>query len=449
MAAEQRRRCAAGGVAGRVASIDSTTGALRMTSLDERERVAEPGNPLHVLLDPAMRIDPHPTLARLRAASPLVTPDGTVVVGDYASCLDVMRNPAMGNDTLDSPGLRGLVPNSGAKQVLDSIFFMDGGDHGRQRRLISKAFTPRITARYRPWIENIVDELFSEIAGADEFDAVGEFANLLSIRIICELLDVPMSDVDVLKEWSDDLALATELPTLVAGFRRLGLLSPEELAVVDRTCASMHAYFADLIFKRRRAPGEDLVSSLIRTEDRGQTLARHEVTNVLVTLFAAAHESVTNLITNGILALHHHRDQLALLRADPALAAPMADEVLRYDAPVQLTARVALSPTTVAGLDVDAGTVVILLLAAANRDEAEFPEADRFLISRTTKRMQLAFGAGPHFCIGSSLTKLEAELAFRAVAERFTEFEVDEGSLEYRRHVVVRGLRKMTVRVSR
>lgn len=403
-------------------------------------------NPLHALLDPAMRVDPHPVLAELRAASPLVTPDGTVVVGDYANCVGVMRNPHMGNDTLDSPGLRGLVPGSGAKQVLDSIFFMDGDEHLRQRKLIAKAFTPRITSRYRSWIEGIIDEIFPAGAGDGSFDAVTEFANILSIRVIRELLDVPVDDVEQLKEWSDDLALATELPSLVAGFRRLGLLSPAEMATVDRTCAAMHGYFADLIFKRRRSPGDDLISSLIHTEDNGQTLARHEVTDVLVTLFAAAHESVTNLITNGILALHRNRDQLALLRADPSLAGPMVDEVLRYDAPVQLTARVATAATTIGDLPVPAGTVVILLLAAANRDDAEFGDGDHFRIDRRTKRMQLAFGAGPHFCIGSSLTKLEAELAFRAVAERFTDFDVDERSLVYRRHVVVRGLARMTVR---
>jgi len=360
-----------------------------------------------------------------------------------------MRDPVMGNDTLDSPGLRGLVPNSGAKQVLDSIFFMDGEEHLRQRRLIAKAFTPRITSQYRSWIEGIIDEIFPAGSAGGSFDAVTEFANVLSIRVICELLEVPAADVDQLKEWSDDLALATELPSLVAGFRRLGLLSPAEMATVDRTCAAMHGYFADLIFKRRRSPGDDLISSLIRTEDNGQTLARHEVTDVLVTLFAAAHESVTNLITNGILALHRNRDQLDLLRADPALADPMVDEVLRYDAPVQLTARVATAPTTIGDLPVAEGTVVILLLAAANRDAAEFEDADGFRIGRRSKRMQLAFGAGPHFCIGSSLTKLEAELAFRAVAQRFTEFEVDEQSLLYRKHVVVRGLERMTVRFSR
>lgn len=352
----------------------------------------------------------------------------------------------MGNDTLASPELRDLVPNSGPQQVLDSVFFMDGADHGRLRRLISKAFTPRITAKYEPWIQSIVDDLFGDFIDKGSFDGVRDFSNLLSIRIICELLNIPMTDVEMLKEWSDDLALATELPTLVAGFRRLDLLSADELARVDRTCAAMHAYFADLIYKRRKNPGDDLVSSLIQTEDRGQKLARHEVTDVLVTLFAAAHESVTNLISNGLLALYRHPDQLRLFRADHSLGPSLVEEVLRYDAPVQLTARVALSPSKVGELEVEAGTVVILLLAAANRDEAEFPEADRFKVDRQTISKQLSFGGGPHFCIGSSLTRLEAEIAFRAVAERLGEFEVDEDSLVYRRHVVVRGLQSMTVR---
>jgi cytochrome P450 len=240
--------------------------------------------------------------------------------------------------------------------------------------------------------------------------------------------------------------LAAEFPALVAGFRSTAMFHPEDFARTDRTGTAMHAYFADLIHKRRRDPGEDLLSSLLSTRDRGESLARHEVTNVLVTLFAAAHESVTNLISNGILALHRHSDQLAAYRADPSTGRLLVEEVLRYDAPVQLTARVAVSPTVVGGLDVEPGTIVILLLAAANRDSARYPAADEFIADRRTRTMQLAFGAGPHFCIGAAMARLQAELALRAVAERFAEFEVDEESLAYRRHVVVRGLSSMSVR---
>ncbi|MFH8371757.1 cytochrome P450 [Streptomyces sp. NPDC018031] len=406
-------------------------------------------NPLYALLDPAVRPDPHPVLAGIREAGPLRVDDGLVIVGDYRGCLQVMRDSAMGSDTLGSPRLRGVLPAGGTQQVLESIFFMDPPDHGRQRRLISKAFTPRITSRYEPWIGRILDGLFAEFEGRDTFDGVADFANRLSLGTICELMEIPPGDAAMLKEWSDELALATEVPTLVAAFGSSEMFSTEELAGFGSTSVAIHAYFADLIHKRRRSPGEDLISSLIHTEDEGRTLARHEVTNVLLNLFAAAHESVTNLITNGILALSRNPAQAALLRRDPSIAPLLVEEVLRYDAPVQLTARVALAPTRVGDLDIEPGTVVILLLAAGNRDEAEFPGADRFLADRRTKGIGLAFGAGPHFCIGASLARLEAAMAFRSLTERFDDFSVDEESLAYRPHVVVRGLRTMTVRFRR
>ncbi|XVQ90287.1 cytochrome P450 [Microbispora siamensis] len=327
---------------------------------------------------------------------------------------------------------------------------MDPPDHGRQRRLVSKAFTPRITARYEPWIRGIVEDLLPAEAGSGSggqgsFDAVRDFAGRLSMRTICELMDIPSGDVNMLKDWSDELALATEVPTLVAAFRTWEVFSPEELAGFGRASVAIHAYFADLIHKRRRHPGDDLISSLIRTEDQGHTLVRHEVTNVLATLFAAAHESVTNLVSNGLLALSRNPGQFAALRDDPSLAPRLVEEVLRYDAPVQLTARVALAPTRLGPAAVEPGTIVILLLAAAGRDDAAYPDAGRFLADRSAGGMGLSFGAGAHYCIGSSLARLEAAIAFTGVARRLTGFEVEEESLAYRRHVVVRGPRQMTV----
>ncbi|WP_406190998.1 MULTISPECIES: cytochrome P450 [unclassified Streptomyces] len=402
-------------------------------------------NPLHALLDPQVRPDPYGIHAELRESSPLRVDEGLVIVGDYRSCLAAMRNPALGSDTLKSSWLKGVLPQSEAP-VLDSIFFMDPPDHPRKRRLISKAFTPRITARYEPWIQGLVDGAISEIADKDSFDGVRDYANRLSMGTICELMDLPPSDVPMLKEWSDQLALATELPTLVAAFRNSEMFSAEQLAGFDRTSMAIHAYFADLIHKRRKKPGEDLISSLIQTEEEGHSLTRHEVTNVLLNLFAAAHESVTNLISSGMLILSRYPDQLSLLRDDPSIAPLLVEEVLRYDAPVHVTARVALSSTCVGEIDVEPGTIVILLLAAGNRDEAEFPQADRFQGNRKTKGIGLAFGAGPHFCLGASLAKLEAEIALKAFAERLTDFTVDEDSLTYRPHVVARGLQSMTVR---
>nr|AEU17896.1 putative P450 oxygenase [Streptomyces antibioticus] len=402
-------------------------------------------NPLYALLDPAALRDPYPVLARIREASPVVVDDGMLIVGDYKTCLDLLRSPVMGSETLASDRLKAALPADYREQinVIDSIFFLDPPDHTRQRRLISKAFTPRITAKYEPWIQSIVDGLFSGFAEKGSFDAVRDLATRLSMGTICELMDIPSGDMAMLRKWSDDLALATEVP-LLAALGSSEMFSTDELAGFGRTAVSIHAYFADLIHKRRKKPGDDLITSLLQTEDQGQTLARHEVTNVLLNLFIAAHVSVTNLISNGILALWRNPDQLELLRNDPSIAPLLVEEVLRYDAPVQLAARLALAPTQVGGVDVEPGTFVVLLLAAANRDEAEYPQADRFLGSRRTKGIGLAFGAGPHYCIGASLAKLEAEIALKAVAG-LTDFAVDEESLAYRRHVVVRGMQSMTV----
>jgi cytochrome P450 len=184
---------------------------------------------------------------------------------------------------------------------------------------------------------------------------------------------------------------------------------------------------------------------LLLSESQGERLTRFEVTNILSTLFAAAHESTTNLISNGILALLRYPDQLAVLRRDPGVIRTLVEEVLRYDPPVHLVARAATEPRQIGDIDVEPGTIICLLLAAANRDPAEFPEPDKFDVTRQPKRQALSFGAGSHFCVGSALAKLEAEIALSAFAERLNEPELDEDSLVYRRHIVVRGLKRTIV----
>lgn len=400
-------------------------------------------NPLFPLLDHSVRRDPYAILAELRAASPVHAGD-LVVVGDHANCMAVLRNPAMGNDTLGYPSIAEVLPQSSSVRVLDSLFFMDPPEHGRQRNLISKSFTPRITGRYEPMIRGIVDDVYADLAARGSFDVV-EYATRVSLGVIRELMAIPDGDVAMLKDWSDELALATEVPTLSAAFRSAELFSEEEVGGFAKTSFEIHAYFADLIHKRRRQPGDDLISSLIEVREGGESLTRPEITNVLLNLFAAAHESVTNVISSGVLALHRNRDQLALLRERREIAPLMVSELLRYDTPVQLTARVVLRRTTVGELQVEPGVVVVLLLAAGNRDEAAFPGADRFEADRKPKSTQLSFGAGPHYCIGAALAKQEAEIALSAFATRPSEFEADEDALDYRQHVVVRGLRTLPV----
>lgn len=406
-----------------------------------QERVASRDNPLYRLLEPETLADPYPLLAKWRESGPIETEDGSLIISDYATCMAILRDhAAMGNDTLASPAMRKVFPEATEEPVLNSIFFLDDPAHGRQRRLVTKAFTPRITARYEPWITGIVAELFAKFIADGEFDGVEDLATALSLGVIAKLLDIPAEDIPLLRAWSSDMALSTELPTLVASFHNAEVFTRDELIRLTQTSTTVHTYFADLIFKRRKNLGEDLISSLIRTEHEGRKLSRREITNTVATVFIAAHESTTNLITNGLLALSRHPGQLELLRQDPSLAIDCVDESLRYDCPILLIGRVALEGKRVNGIDIDKDTIVTLVIGSGNRDEREFPQADEFRIQRRSKSMGLAFGVGAHYCLGNSLAKLEAQIVFRTVAERLREFHVHEDSLSYRRHVVVRGL---------
>lgn len=415
--------------------------SIRTPVLDE--------NPLIGLMDRAIRADPYPYLADLRERGPVAIHNGDVVIfGQYEHCSQILRHRALGSDTSDSPMVREFVENEEDREA-SSIFFMDPPGHGRQRKFISKSFTPRIVAQFRPKITAIVDDLFTKFIDQGGFDVVSELAFPVSIGIICDLFDIPDDERDMLKEWSDDLALSTELPTLGAAIGIPNVFDQDEINRFGSTAIAAHAYFGDLIHRRRRNPGDDLVSSLLATEHDGDRLSRHEVTSVLSTLFVAAHESTTNLISNGLLALLRNQDQLTALRSDPTVIGTLVDEALRYDAPVHLAARMAKEPVTIGGHDLAEGAVVVTLLAAGNRDPRAYPEPDGFDVRRASNNASLSFGAGAHFCIGSPLAKLEAEIAIAAFAERLPGAEVDESSIEYRRHIVVRGLERMNVGFTR
>ncbi|NUT53756.1 MAG: cytochrome P450 [Saccharothrix sp.] len=402
-------------------------------------------NPLVDLMRREIRADPYPLLAELRERGPLPVQGGSVVIfGGYDACSRVLRHRDMGSDTSTAPLVRAFVADE-EDRAASSIFFMDPPGHGRQRKFISKSFTPRIVGNFTKQITDLVDGLFARFRDRGEFDVVDDLAYPLSIGVICDLFEIPDDERDMVKEWSDDLALSTELPTLGAAIGVHNVFSRDEINRFGSTAIEAHAYFADLIHRRRTNPGDDLVSNLLRTQGDGDRLTRYEVTSVLATLFVAAHESTTNLISNGVLALLRNPDQLAVLRARPEVISGLVDEVLRYDPPVHLAARMAKAPTTIAGHDLDTGDVVVVLMAAANRDPEAYPDPDRFIVTREQPNVSLSFGAGAHYCIGAPLAKLEAEIALSAFATRLRDPELDPDSLEYRRHIVVRGLERLKV----
>jgi cytochrome P450 len=271
---------------------------------------------------------------------------------------------------------------------------------------------------------------------------VSQLAYPLPLRIISELLGVPAGDHARFAGWSARLAHSLQ-PQFVAA-------DPPPASPSLSTAAAQQArlefadYFRELIVARRARPADDLLSELIRAEDDGQCLSEPELIATCVLLLVAGHETTVGLISNAILALLRHPDQLAALRADPALAAGAVEETLRYDAPVQLTGRVARGGMQVGQVSAPDGAVLLLLLAAAGRDREAFADPDRFDIRRAAGS-HLAFAAGPHFCLGAPLARLEATIALQAFATRVTGPELDPAGLAYKPNLNLRGPERLVV----
>ncbi len=399
---------------------------------------------LLTLFDPAVRADPYPLYARVREAGPMPVADGLVTVfARYEDCEAVLRSPEARSDRRNSvlfaqatASAQGAVP---WVEQTPPFLFLDPPDHTRLRRLVSKAFTARRVEQLRPGVERLVAGLLDD--AGDELEVVEGLAYPLPLTVIADLLGVPREDTPRLRDWSVVLTRALDPSLALTG-------QPAE-GVAQRVSAmnEFREYFSDLTDRRRRDPQDDLLSGLVAAEDGGDRLSLEELLTTCVLLLVAGHETTVNLIANGVLALLRHPDQLALLAADPALAPGVVEEVLRYDPPVQLTARVAGTGLAVSGVELQPGTLALLLLAAAGRDPAVNPEPDRFDVRRPSPR-HLAFGHGIHFCLGAPLARLEAQIALAGFARRFPEATLAGEALRYRDAVTLRGLAELRVRTS-
>jgi cytochrome P450 len=415
---------------------------------------------------PAVLPNPYPVLAGLREASPFADFGGALVVaGRHEDCSRILRDPRASSDRSRSVIRAARAANSSAEGSgggpglaepgepgepgmarVRSFLSLDPPDHTRLRRLVSRAFTPRVVARLEPRIRDLTDDLLAGASGeaggaGGELEVVSGLAYPLPVRIISELLGVPAQDHALFAGWSAALAHALQPP--------LGM--PSE-AVKARRMASQDAriefdhYFRDLIARRRAQPADDLLSQLVIAEDEGDRLTEDELIATCVLLLVAGHETTVSLISNAVLALLRHPDQLALLRTQPDLAPAAVEETLRYDAPVQLTSRIARGGMQVGPVSAPDGAIVVLLLAAAGRDPAAFPDPDQFDIRRNATVGHLAFAAGAHFCLGAPLARLEATVALQAFAARVTEPELDEDALVYRPNLNLRGPQRLVVR---
>ena len=390
------------------------------------------------LADPGVITDPYPLLARLRDASPFALLDGALMVfGRYEDCSAILRDPRVSSQRERSA----LAPPQVREQRTRSFLSLDPPDHTRLRRLVAKAFTPRVVATLAPRIEQVTDGLLTEAAAAGRLELIGQLAYPLPVRIISELLGVPPEDHARFAGWSASLAHSVQ-PSF-------GSPDPAELAEIERASLEFGDYFTELIGHRRSRPADDLLTKLIKAEDAGDRLTVDELIATCVLLLVAGHETTVGLIANAMLALLRQPDQFAALVAEPDLAALAVEETLRYDPPVQLTGRVARRGLRIGAIEPQEGAVLLLLLAATGRDPAVFTGPDRFEIRRRDSgqgtREHLAFAAGPHFCLGAPLARLEATIALRAIARRVAGPRLDEASLTYKPNFNLRGPGRMVL----
>ena len=358
---------------------------------------------------PSFVADPYPFYARLRATTPVryVPATDSWWLTRYADVLLALHDQRFGKEPVE-PGGRQVSPiaTPGTTDLPLPMLFRNPPDHTRLRSLVNRAFTPRVVEELRPHIQEIANHLLDQVAGQGSMDLMSDFAVPLPAVVIAELLGVPASDRERFKTWSTDLVMA------------LDATQPAERRAAAATSGqALTEYFAALIEQRRAAPQDDLVSSLIRVEEQGDRLSRGELLSMCTLLLVAGHETTTNLIGSGTLALLQHPDQLARLRQQPELLPSAVEELLRYTSPVQRVGRIAREPLTIEGTTIPAGALVTPVLGAANHDPAVFQDPERLDLGRTDNR-HLAFGRGIHFCLGAPLARLEGQIAFATLLAR-------------------------------
>ncbi|WP_067689808.1 cytochrome P450 [Nocardia jejuensis] len=386
---------------------------------------------------PHLRHNPYDSYEVLRAAGPFVPgPHDTQLVTGYAQAQAILLDPHWSH--AEEPD---LLHGDSDVELPGSFLWMEPPDHTRLRGLVGKAFTARTVTGLTERAHTLVEDLLTRILAAGEVDLLEALAYPLPLTLICELLGVPPEAHEQVRLMSAGIARGLD-PDL--------LLSPDELAARTTAVHEFTAFFGDLVRQRREAPRADLISALVQAEEAGVRLTHSELIGTLLILVVAGHETTVNLIGNGVLALIRNPDQFERLRADPELAGPAVDEVLRYDAPVHLTTRTAHAEITVAGRTFAPGDAVIVMMAAANRDPAAFADPDRFDIGRYTPgrktERHLSFGLGLHYCLGAPLARLEMREVLHAIACRVGRLTLLEEP-PYRPNVVVRGMSELRVRV--
>jgi cytochrome P450 len=403
--------------------------------------MALPKNDLD-LTSPQFLADPYAAYEVLRRERPVCFDErlGYWLVSRYADVFALLRDHRLSSDQLGElmgrPSAADQQSAAPLREILTGrMLLTDNPDHRRIRMLMQLAFTPRQVERMRPVIQSFIDELLDQGQAAGRMDLVAQFADPMPAHVIAVMLGLPPEDRHRFKTWTDDI------------YAFMGL-SAEPLAERARrasaSAAELRTYLADLFARIRRNPQDDLLSAMVAAEEQGSKLTEKELFSNVVGMINAAHETTTNLICNTILALLRNPDQWQQVAAQPDLATSAVEEGLRYDSPIQMLGRHTLEEVEVQGVTIPAGQRVALMLGAADRDGEQFPDPDRFDVNRQEIK-HVAFGGGPHFCLGAALGRLEGQMALAAIARRFPKLKLATPRVTWRPYPVFRGLMALPV----
>jgi cytochrome P450 len=394
--------------------------------------------------EPGFADNPYDQYAAIRGQGRAArTEFGNLLISHYDDCFQLLRLAGTSVDDRNAKNLfRYQPPDDLADRVVDdrrSILGLDPPDHTRLRRLVSSAFTvrrvERLRDRVRELVARLLDELVAEAAGGDAVDMIARYSFPLPFMVISELLGMPEGNRDELRGWSHTMTLSLE-PFLDDDRAR---------AVVD-AADNMVRHVDEAIEWKRSHPADDLLSAMIAAEEDGDRMTAEELQIQVILLYLAGHETTVNLIGNGTLALLRHRDQYERLAGDPSLDAAAVEELLRYDSPVQMSRRIAMTEIEVGGETAEPGDLVLTLLGSANHDAGKWgPTAEDLDLGREGANAHLSFGSGIHHCLGAALARLEGAEAIPALVRRFPNMELATNRPAWNGRVILRGLDALPV----
>ncbi len=361
--------------------------------------------------------DPYPLLRQLRAEDPVHWSDsiGGWILTRYDDMVVTFKDTAhFSNEGRLAKAVAYLPPETRSRfQIFEdhyrqrSLIHSDPPDHTRLRSLVTKAFNARVVEAMRPRMQEIVNEAFDAALQAGGMDVIKDLAIPLPVTVLAEILGVPKADVHLFKGWADG----------VLAFQGVNKPPVEVLQRSQDSILGIRGYLGALLKEKKAHPGEDLLSELAAAESEGERLSETELVNTCITLLVAGHETTTSLIGNGMWALLCHPDQWQLLKDDPSLLTPAIEEMLRYESPVARQPRLMRQEIEMGGKKLQPGEMAFQMLNAANRDPDYFTEPDRFNIQREKNR-HIAFGLGPHFCVGALLARTEGQVVFSTLVAR-------------------------------